>query len=125
MAFALACHLLFEEPAGSHRPLWTSGRADARLVFPHGVRLVPLVRDEPITALHLDKRVYDGEVGLVELGPRDRYTSCIPHGFVATWTEDGTPAASSGTSLTATDAPPARVPVRVHRRPARRAGQVV
>ncbi|MFE6691351.1 hypothetical protein ACFVFQ_33390 [Streptomyces sp. NPDC057743] len=36
LAVALACHFLLEALAGSYRPLWTSGRTDALLVYPYG-----------------------------------------------------------------------------------------
>ncbi|MCE6999049.1 hypothetical protein LZG04_30230 [Saccharothrix sp. S26] len=89
-----------------------------------GVRLVPLTRDEPITGLRLHARAYGDEPGVVELDRRTRYTSYIPHGFVATWSDDDTPVAAYGTQL-AQDAaggrPPARtVRLRTHRRMARR-----
>ncbi|MBW4717998.1 ARPP-2 domain-containing protein [Saccharothrix obliqua] len=84
-----------------------------------GVRLVPLVRDEPITQLRLHPRLHDG-VGVVDVGDGTHYVSYIPHGFVAAWTTDGTPAAAYGTELTREDAPRSTVPVRFHRRMARR-----
>ncbi|MEV0909962.1 ARPP-2 domain-containing protein [Streptomyces hokutonensis] len=87
-----------------------------------GVRLVPLVRDEPVVDLRLNARLYDDTVGLVEVGPRQAYISYVPHGFVATWTGDGTPAAAYGTQLS-TDAdsvPIATMGLRIHRRMARR-----
>ncbi|MFI6507095.1 ARPP-2 domain-containing protein [Streptosporangium sp. NPDC050855] len=89
-----------------------------------GVRLVPLVRAEPIEDLRLDARLYDAELGVVEVGPRTEYVSYIPHGFVATWTDDGTPASAYGTQLRGPgerDRPPGRMPLRFHRRMARRA----
>jgi hypothetical protein len=88
-----------------------------------GVRLVPLVRDEPIEDLRLDARVYEAELGVVEVAPRTAYFSYIPHGFVATWTRDGTPAAAYGTQLSdpaALDGTPRRMSLRFHRRMARR-----
>ncbi|MCB5167725.1 hypothetical protein LG634_23200 [Streptomyces bambusae] len=62
------------------------------------VRLVPLVRPEPVTDLRLHPRVYGGP-GLVDLGGGHAYASYIPHGLVAEWTPDGTPAAAYGTQL--------------------------
>ncbi|WP_326691182.1 hypothetical protein OIE63_31210 [Streptomyces sp. NBC_01795] len=101
-----------------------------------GVRLVPLVRREPIEDLRLHARAYgpgEGDVpgpGTVDLGRGHTYTSYIPHGFVAHWTHDGTPApgrpdapaAAYGTQLAAgpETPPPAAMGVRVHRRLARR-----
>jgi hypothetical protein len=87
-----------------------------------GVRLVPLVRDEPITDLRLDARICDG-YGFVEVDAGTSYFSYIPHAFVASWTSDGSPAAAYGTQLrTAEEAerPPARMPLFFHRRMARR-----
>ncbi|WP_433174983.1 ARPP-2 domain-containing protein [Actinoallomurus sp. CA-150999] len=88
-----------------------------------GVRLVPLVRDEPIEDLRLASRLYDADIGVVAVDRRTVYWSYIPHGFVATWTGDGTPAAAYGTQLrdTADDRAPDRMPLRFHRRMARRA----
>ncbi|MFF7356887.1 MULTISPECIES: ARPP-2 domain-containing protein [Streptomyces] len=86
------------------------------------VRLVPLVRDEPVDDLRLRPQLYGDGAGLVEVGPRHAYVSYIPHGFVATWTGDGTPAAAYGTQLSAdgNSAPSATMGLRFHRRMARR-----
>ncbi|MER6573343.1 hypothetical protein ABT288_46180 [Streptomyces sp. NPDC001093] len=88
----------------------------------NAVRLVPLVRDEPVDDLRLGSQLYGDVAGLVELGPRHGYISYIPHGFVATWTDDGTPAAAYGTQLSAdgNSAPAATMGLRFHRRMARR-----
>ena len=83
-----------------------------------GIRLVPLLRAEPVTDLRLHQQVYGDGPGLVELGPRDHYLSYIPHGFVADWTGDGSPVATYGTQL-GTDRPSV-MPLRFHRRMARR-----
>ncbi|MBB4919670.1 ARPP-2 domain-containing protein [Streptosporangium saharense] len=88
-----------------------------------GVRLVPLVRQEPIEDLRLDARIYDADLGVVQVDARSVYSSYIPHGFVADWTRDGTPAAAYGTQLRGAaerDRPPSRAPLRFHRRMARR-----
>ncbi|MFI1290447.1 ARPP-2 domain-containing protein [Streptomyces sp. NPDC020792] len=63
------------------------------------VRLVPLVRAEPIRDLRLHPRIHDGP-GEVDLGRGRSYCSYIPHSFVADWTGDGSPAAAYGTQLT-------------------------
>ncbi|MGE7386179.1 ARPP-2 domain-containing protein [Streptomyces sp. NPDC004126] len=86
------------------------------------VRLVPLVRDEPIDDLRLHAELYGDAAGLVEVGPRHAYLSYVPHGFVATWTGDGTPAAAYGTQLSADrdQAPAATMGLRFHRRTTRR-----
>ncbi|MER5726859.1 hypothetical protein ABT084_00655 [Streptomyces sp. NPDC002138] len=86
------------------------------------VRLVPLVRDEPVLDLRLGTKAYGEGEGLVDVGPRAAYVSYIPHGFVASWTGDGTPAAAYGTQLSADGdaAPTATMGLRFHRRMARR-----
>ncbi|MFD7326546.1 hypothetical protein ACFV9D_36635 [Streptomyces sp. NPDC059875] len=82
-----------------------------------GVRLVPLVRPEPVEGLRLHREVY-GAGGSIDLGDRTTYTSYIPHGFVADWSGDEREAAAYGTRL-GDDAPRA-VPVRRHHRLAKR-----
>jgi len=86
------------------------------------VRLVPLVRDEPVDDLRLRPELYGDVAGLVEVSPRHAYVSYIPHGFVATWTHDGTPAAAYGTQMSAdgSSAPSATTGLRFHHRMARR-----
>ncbi|MFB6889070.1 hypothetical protein ACFCX4_07115 [Kitasatospora sp. NPDC056327] len=96
-----------------------------------GVRLVPLVRGEPIGDLRLHQELYEAEYAAVPVGRRGHYVSYVPHGFVADWTRDGTPAAAYGTRLDPAAgrhggpaaAPPERVPVRVPRRMAKREGR--
>ncbi|MFD4238272.1 hypothetical protein [Streptomyces sp. NPDC058542] len=62
-----------------------------------GVRLVPLVRGTPVEGLRLHREVYEGlGAGIVELGPRARYVSYIPHGLVADWSGEGGPAPAAG-----------------------------
>lgn len=64
------------------------------------VRLVPLLRAEPITDLRLHPRFYDpDDLSIVDIGRRTAYVGFIPHAFVASWTDDGTPAAVYGTQL--------------------------
>ncbi|MFB7372332.1 hypothetical protein ACFC0D_21090 [Streptomyces sp. NPDC056222] len=82
-----------------------------------GVRLVPLVRAEPVEGLRLHREVY-GAGGSVDLGDRTTYTSYIPHGFVADWSGDGAESATYGTRLG--DDEPRAVPVRRHHRLAKR-----
>ncbi|MEU6282785.1 hypothetical protein [Streptomyces sp. NPDC047028] len=86
------------------------------------VRLVPLVRDEPVEDLRLGARLYGDAAGLVDVGRRHACISYVPHGFVATWTRDGTPAAAYGTQLSADGdaAPAATMGLRFHGRAARR-----
>jgi hypothetical protein len=86
------------------------------------IRLVPLVRDEPVPHLRLHRRVYD-DPSIVDVGDGTAYTSYIPHAFVATWQKDGEPAASYGTRMLAEDdkgTAPASMPIKVRRRMARR-----
>ncbi|MEU9890702.1 hypothetical protein [Sphaerisporangium sp. NPDC051011] len=83
-----------------------------------GVRLVPLVRREPITDLRLHMTLYGDELSAVALPDKTTYWAYIPHAFVATWTGDGTPAAAYGTQI---GEPQRRMCVRRHRRMARRA----
>lgn len=91
-----------------------------------GVRLVPLVRDEPVPHLRLHREVVDEPVSVVEIGDGTVYTSYVPHAFVATWSDDpSAPAASYGTRLTKRDRRDALpcVPVRTTRRMARKRGK--
>lgn len=86
-----------------------------------GVRLVPLVRDEPLPGLRLHQELYGDGVGVVRVAPHTAYISYIPHGFVADW--GAGPAASYGTLLHGehgTPPPVDTVPVRFHRRMVRR-----
>ncbi|MCK2221060.1 hypothetical protein MF672_045755 [Actinomadura sp. ATCC 31491] len=82
------------------------------------LRLVPLVRHEPIEDLRLHAKVYGDEPNVVLLPDRTVYTAYVPHAFVATWSADGGPAAAYGTQL---GQPLRHMPVRVRRRLARRA----
>jgi hypothetical protein len=87
------------------------------------VRLVPLLRAEPITDLRLHQRAYDpDELSIVQVGPRTAYVSYIPHAFVANWTADGTPAAAYGTQLRdpAAKEAPGCIGLRFRRRMSRR-----
>ncbi|TYB58268.1 hypothetical protein FXF51_36985 [Nonomuraea sp. PA05] len=83
------------------------------------MRLVPLVRREPIRDLRLHAKVYGDEINVVSLPDHTCYTAYVPHAFVASWTTDGTCAAAYGTQL---GQPLRHVPVRRRRRMARRAG---
>lgn len=99
-----------------------------------GVRLVPLVREEPVAGLRLHREVYERlGAGVVELGPRTHDVPYIPHGLVADWSGDGEGAdvrdgggqpAAYGTHLGGREAPRAvRLPRLVHHRmPRRRPG---
>ena len=98
-----------------------------------GVRLVPLVRAEPVPGLRLHREIHRGYGGLgaVDLPDRTTYTSYIPHGFVADWTGTGSgtgaESAAYGTRLgdggagRGGDSAPACMPVRrIHRMAKRR-----
>ncbi|MFI8270638.1 ARPP-2 domain-containing protein [Streptomyces rubiginosohelvolus] len=98
-----------------------------------GVRLVPLIREAPVAGLRLHREVYEGlGAGIVELGPRERYLSYIPHGLVADWSgeEDGRgpgagrQSAAYGTQFGGGDAPRTipLTPVPHHRMAKRRPG---
>lgn len=68
------------------------------------VRLVPLLRDEPIEDLRLDRRCWNATT-IVELPNRTTYTTFIPHAFVISWSNDssiGEPVAALGTQATNT-----------------------
>lgn len=87
-----------------------------------GVRLVPLVREEPIEGLRLEPELYGDACGVVRLDRRTGYASYIPHGFVARWSGEDVSAAY-GTQLRGRadrGRPPARMGLRFHRRMARR-----
>ncbi|WP_433469069.1 ARPP-2 domain-containing protein [Spirillospora sp. CA-128828] len=89
------------------------------------VRLVPLVRAEPVPYLRLHRKVYEEPVSVVDVGDAV-YVSFVPHAFVATWSDgDQTQAASYGARLLERDtrAAPPRMPVRFTRRMARKAGK--
>ncbi|WP_199549985.1 hypothetical protein [Streptomyces sp. N35] len=64
-----------------------------------GIRLVPLVREQPITDLRLRRDLFRNEWTAVEAGDGTFYTSYIPHGFVADWARDGKWQAAYGTQL--------------------------
>lgn len=90
-----------------------------------GVRIVPLVRAEPVPGLRLRRELHEGSgSGAVDLGDRTTYTSYIPHGFVADWTGREAESAAYGTRLGYEDEPPPCVPVRrLHRLAKRRQGE--
>ncbi|MET7299443.1 hypothetical protein [Embleya sp. NPDC005575] len=85
------------------------------------IRLVPLVRDAPMTDLRLDERAYGaGDPSIVDVGDGTFYRSFIPHAFVASWDLGEDPAAVFGTQLQERPAPPPRAKVRVPGRALRR-----
>jgi hypothetical protein len=84
------------------------------------VRLVPLLRDEPIEDLRLDRRCWDATT-IVELPNRTAYTTFIPHAFVVSWSNDlTTPEAALGTQATNTSKANDSFPLRFAHRMAKR-----
>ncbi|HSA48921.1 MAG TPA: hypothetical protein VLH10_02255 [Yinghuangia sp.] len=85
------------------------------------IRLVPLVRDEPIAGLRLDKRVHAvGDPSVVDVGDGTVYSSYIPHAFVASWGGAAEPSAAFGTHLQEKPATPRRAKLRAPARAIRR-----
>ncbi|MEV4757535.1 hypothetical protein AB0J86_20820 [Micromonospora sp. NPDC049559] len=87
------------------------------------IRLVPLLRQAPITDLRLHARLYDAdEPSVVQVGPRTGYVAYVPHAFVASWSTDGTPMAAYGTQLRDPEErrPPDGIGLHFRRRMARR-----
>ncbi|MFG2333701.1 hypothetical protein ACGFMM_29385 [Streptomyces sp. NPDC048604] len=89
-----------------------------------GVRLVPLVRAEPVAGLRLHREVYVGHGHVVDVGDGTAYTSYIPHGFVADWSGnagEGDAARESAAFGSRLGGVPETVPVRgAHHRLAKR-----
>lgn len=85
------------------------------------VRLVPLVRDEPIEALRLYAVPTRADLTVVKLDPRTTYTAYVPHALVATLPGQEQAHASAGTQLVRPQAAPEAVfRVQVTQRLARR-----
>lgn len=85
------------------------------------VRLVPLVRDEPVAGLRLDRRVYAvGDPSVVDVGDGTAYSSYIPHAFVASWNQGADAEAAFGTQLQERPATPRRAKLRTSGRAIRR-----
>ncbi|MFJ9408427.1 ARPP-2 domain-containing protein [Streptomyces sp. NPDC101393] len=87
------------------------------------IRLVPLLRAEPVTDLRLHREVYETGPATVAAGGRTTYTSYIPHGFVADWTGDGSPAAAYGSQLGDGRGPVDCAPLHLPRKLAQRRGK--
>src|SRR5262249_47672640 len=93
------------------------------------VRLVPLIRRDVRGDLRLARRRYDERVAVVSLdgellAPGIKYASFVPHGLVASWSSDGSAAASMGATLgKARDGKTFGRYVRVLHRMARREGE--
>jgi hypothetical protein len=87
------------------------------------VRLVPLVRDEPIEALHLYTLPYAADLSVVRLDERTSYTAYVPHALVVELPGRKQSHASLGTQLVRPRAEPEGVfRVQVLDRLARREG---
>ncbi len=86
------------------------------------VRLVPLVRAEPIVDLRLHRELYEDGPATVAADRNTSYTSYIPHGFVADWTSDGSPAAAYGSQLSDGRGPVDCAPLHFPRRLVQRRG---
>ncbi|MEU9119264.1 hypothetical protein AB0C96_05290 [Streptomyces sp. NPDC048506] len=89
------------------------------------VRLVPLVRAEPIEDLRLHRELFEeGAIGsaapagpvTVRAGGGASYTAYVPHGFVANWTGDGSPAAAYGSQLSDEHGPVTHAPLHLPRK---------
>ncbi|MEM9695614.1 MAG: hypothetical protein AAGA56_23930 [Myxococcota bacterium] len=85
------------------------------------IRLVPLLRRKAPGDLRLTRREYH-PLGLVRLGSRAHYISYVPHGMVATWTDDGTRAAR-GARLFASDGKAIGEMGHLHHRMVKRQGE--
>ncbi|MEU9503791.1 hypothetical protein [Streptomyces sp. NPDC048196] len=80
------------------------------------VRLVPLVRAEPITDLRLHRELYEDGPLTVRGERGTAYTAYVPHGFVANWTGDGSPAAAYGSQLSDERGPVVCAPLHLPRK---------
>lgn len=88
------------------------------------VRLVPLVRDEPIEGLRLYSVPTGADLTVVKLDPRTAYTAYVPHALVAELPGHEQAHASAGTQLVRPRATPADVfRVQVTQRLSRREGE--
>ncbi|WP_157982452.1 hypothetical protein [Nocardiopsis sp. FIRDI 009] len=83
------------------------------------IRLVPLLRPEPVPGLRLHDQVNESPVTVAGSGRRSVYVGYVPHAYVATWGDDPEPSAAHGTQLLDADARAPRERVRLafqHRR---------
>ncbi|PSK93773.1 hypothetical protein CLV63_116180 [Murinocardiopsis flavida] len=81
-----------------------------------GIRLVPLIRDEPITDLRLHARIDDADLTVSRTRDGGPYLAYVPHAYVATWAAGGAPAAAFGTQIIDSGTAPDAVTIRVHQR---------
>lgn len=87
------------------------------------VRLVPLIRDEPVPGLRLHPRLNDADLTVVGSGRAPHYLSYVPHAFVAIWGDQEGPRACHGTQLLQDQARPDGVRLRALRRQVQRQAQ--
>lgn len=64
-----------------------------------GVRLVPVLRTNAPGDLRLTRREYTEDYAAIELAGNMRYYSYVPHGLVATWTNDGSLCSTFGSQI--------------------------
>ncbi|ACU76716.1 conserved hypothetical protein [Catenulispora acidiphila DSM 44928] len=92
------------------------------------IRLVPLLRDQPVEGLRLHRIAYAEEPrwSEVKLGSKTSYYSYIPHGFVADWNRDGGDSGQSaafGTQILDQRGGVRGMPMQVHRRMTQKMGK--
>ncbi|GAA1985733.1 ARPP-2 domain-containing protein [Catenulispora subtropica] len=91
------------------------------------LRLVPLLRDEPVESLRLHGVAYEGAWrSQVKLTNTTSYYSYVPHGFVADWNPesgDGAQSAAYGTQIVDKSTTVRGMPMPVHRRMAQKLGK--
>ena len=63
------------------------------------IRLVPLIRKEPMADIRISKRSYASDFSMVRVDKKSSYFSYIPHGLVVDWSSDGLPMVAYGASL--------------------------
>jgi len=64
-----------------------------------GVRIVPLLRQQPRNDLRIFKRDYDSNVTVVSTNDQTNYLSYVPHGLVLNWSDDNSPVVAMGGQL--------------------------
>ena len=92
------------------------------------IRLVPLLRDQPVEGLRLHRIAYSEEPrwSQVKLGSKLSYYSYIPHGFVADWNRDDGDSGQSaafGTQFLDQRGGVRGMPMQVHRRMTQKLGK--
>lgn len=65
------------------------------------VRLVPLIREQPVDDVRLALRDYSAEqlLAITRVDPQTSYLSYVPHGLVMSWSPNGSPVAAVDTRL--------------------------